>query len=64
MLSIGNSIADEAAKMAASRCHTHAFCFLSFVSSETTDLEKQQQADILNHQVWRERGCALCPRSG
>lgn len=62
-VSMGNAMADEAAKLAASKCHSHSMFFSATVGKDTDDLASKQALDVGSHLVWQQQGCKLDPVS-
>lgn len=62
-VSMGNAMADEAAKLAASKCHSHSMFFSATVGKDTDDLASKQALDVGSHLIWQQQGCKLDPVS-
>ena len=61
-VSMGNTMSDDAAKLAASKCHGHSM-FFSATVWKYTDLASKQALDVGSHLVWKLQGCRLDPVS-
>lgn len=48
-MSMGNAMADEAAKLAASKCHSYSMSFSATVGKDTDDLASKQALDVGSH---------------